>query len=111
MKRAAFGLLCLLVLVPAAAFADSLDSAAPYCDNARTCPTTFTQYDFEQFLALKATGNLLGNVDTQVDISGPAGTFTQGVSSVFAVDGDGGQLLETLLVAVPEDVLIVTGHY
>ena len=77
MKRAALGLLCLLVLVPAAAFADSVDSAGPYCTRLTGCPAAFTQYDFEQFVAVKGTGNLLGNVDTQIDISGPAGTFTQ----------------------------------
>jgi hypothetical protein len=109
MKRAAFGLLCLLVLIPAAAFADSLDSAAPACG--RTCPAAFIQYDFEQFLALKGTGNLLGNVDTQIDISGPAGSFTQSISSASAVDGANGQLLVTLLFSVPDDVLIFTGHY
>src|SRR3954469_9763245 len=111
MKRAAFGLLCLFVLLPVAAFADSLDSAAPYCGNVRTCPTAFTQYDFEQFVALKGTGNLLGNVDTQVDIVGPAGTFTQGISSAFAVDGDNGQINVTLVVAFPDDILIFTGRY
>lgn len=110
MKRAALGLLCLFVLVPAAAFADSLDSAAPYCGN-RTCPPAFTQYDFEQFLAVKGTGNLMGTVDTKVDISGPGGTFTQDVSSAFAVDGDNGQLLVTLIVSVPDELLIYTGRY
>jgi hypothetical protein len=109
MKRAAFGLLCLFVLIPAAAFADSVDSAAPACG--RTCPPAFIQYDFEQFLAVKGTGNLLGNVDTQIDISGPAGTFTQSVSSASAVDGANGQLLVTLLFALPDDVLIFTGQY
>jgi hypothetical protein len=111
MKRAAFWLLCLFVLIPAAAFADSLDSAAPYCTGLGPCPTAFTQYDFEQFLAVKGTGNLLGNLDTQIDISGPAGTFTQSVSSASAVDGGSGQLLVTLLFSVPDDVLIFTGHY
>src|SRR5947209_4752283 len=106
MKRAAFWLLCLLVLIPAAALADSLDSAAPYCTSFGPCPAAFTQYDFEQFLAVKGTGSLLGNVDTQIDISGPAGTFTQSVSSASAVDGGSGQLLVTLLFAVPDDVLI-----
>jgi hypothetical protein len=111
MKRATLGLLCLLVLLPAAAFADSLDSAAPYCPRLTGCPTAFTQYDFEQFVVLKGTGNLFGNVDTQIDITGPAGTFTQGVSSASAVDGDNGQLLVTMFVAVPDDVLIFTGQY
>jgi hypothetical protein len=109
MKRAALGLLCLFALVPAAAFADSLDSAAPLCG--RTCPPAFIQYDFEQFIALKGTGNLLGNVDTQIDISGPAGTFTQSISSASAVDGGSGQLLVTLIFSLPDDVLIFTGHY
>jgi len=111
MKRAAFGLLCLFVLVPAAAFADSLDSAAPYCTAFQGCPTAFTQYDFDQFLALKGTGNLFGNVDTLVDITGPAGSFTQGISSSSAVDGDHGELLVTLVVSVPDELLQVTGRY
>src|SRR3954469_4926532 len=111
MKRAALGLLCLLILIPAAAYADSLDSAAPYCTSLRGCPTTFTQYDFEQFLALKGTGSLVGNVDTQIDIAGPAGTFTQQISGATAVDGDNGQLLVTLIFALPDDVLVVEGHY
>jgi hypothetical protein len=111
MKRAAFGLLCLLVLIPAAAFADSLDSAAPNCTHPAPCPTTFTQYSFEQFLMLKGTGNLLGTVDTRVDISGPAGTFTQGISTASAVDGDNGQLLVTLVVSLPDELLISTGRY
>ncbi|MEA2326710.1 MAG: hypothetical protein QOE68_1669, partial [Thermoanaerobaculia bacterium] len=111
MKRAAFGLLCLLALIPAAAFADSLDSAKPYCPGDRTCPPAFTQYDYEQFLAVKGTGNLMGTVDTKVDISGPGGTFTQDVSSAYAVDGDNGQLLVTLIVSVPDELLIYTGHY
>ncbi|HEV7485060.1 MAG TPA: HYR domain-containing protein [Thermoanaerobaculia bacterium] len=111
MKRAALGLLCLFILVPVAAWADSLDSATPYCSRLTNCPTAFTQYDFEQFVALKGTGNLLGGFDTKVDISGPAGSFTQDVSSASAVDGDNGQLLVTLLVALPDDILVVTGHY
>ncbi|HEV7428583.1 MAG TPA: hypothetical protein VGQ46_19680, partial [Thermoanaerobaculia bacterium] len=111
MKRAALGLLCLFVLLPAAAFADSLDSAVPYCPRISGCPTAFTQYDFEQFVTLKGTGNLLGRFDTKVDISGPAGSFTQDVSTASAVDGDNGQLVVTLLVALPDDILVVTGRY
>jgi hypothetical protein len=110
MKRAAFGLLCLFVLFPVVALADSLDSAAPYCTD-RTCPTTFTQYDFEQLLAVKGTGQLTGTIDTKIDISGPAGTFTTDVSQAFAVDGDNGTLIVTLIAGMPSDVLIVTGRY
>src|SRR4051812_30157122 len=110
MKRAAFGLLCLLVLVPAAAFADSLDSAAPYCA-AGTCPSTFTVNDVGQLLVLKGTGNLLGTVDTKVILDGRAGTYTEDIVSASAVDGDNGTLLVTILVAVPDQLLTVDGHY
>jgi hypothetical protein len=98
MKRAAFGLLCLFVLVPAAAFADSLDSISP---------NSFYSFEFEQNATLHGFG-LFGSVGTQIQVDGPAGTFIQ--------DNSGGNHdlvtgADTLYLAIPDSTLLVEGHY
>jgi hypothetical protein len=98
MKRAAFGLLCLFVLVPAAAFADSLDSISP---------ASFYSFEFEQNATLHGFG-LFGTAGTQIQVAGPAGTFVQ--------DNSGGSHdlvtgADTLFLAIPDSTLLVEGHY
>ncbi|HXH37592.1 MAG TPA: HYR domain-containing protein, partial [Thermoanaerobaculia bacterium] len=92
MKRAALGLLCLLVL-PAAVFADSLNSISP---------SSFLQNDIEQFATLQGTG-LEGTVSTQIVLSGPAGTFTTPSSGG---SGDG----TVLYLNIPDVVLSAAGN-
>ncbi len=93
MKTAAFCLLllCILVFVPAA-FADSITSITP---------SAFNQGDIEQFIQIDGTG-LVGDVDTQVVLSGPFGTTTVGASP-GAPDGT------ILFVSIPDFVLSVPG--
>jgi hypothetical protein len=91
MKTAALCLLllCVLVFVPAA-FADSITSITP---------SAFNQGDIEQFIEIDGTG-LVGNVDTQVVLSGPFGTTTVGASP-----GANG----AIFVSIPDFVLSVPG--
>ncbi|MEA2326700.1 MAG: hypothetical protein QOE68_1659, partial [Thermoanaerobaculia bacterium] len=98
MKRAALGLLCLFILVPAAAFADSLDSISP---------NSFYSFELEQNATLHGFG-LFGIAGTQIQVDGPAGTFiqdTSGGSHNLATGAD------TLFLAIPDSTLFVEGHY
>lgn len=92
------GILCLLLVVSSAAFADSLNSITP---------SSFYKYDVEQFATLQGTG-LFGNVNTQITVSGPAGNFTQDTSGEFHNDSTG---IDTIYLAVPDPVLYETGQY
>ena len=92
MKTAALCLLlCVLIFVPAA-YADSITSIAP---------SAFLQGDIEQFIEIDGTG-LVGDVDTQVVLSGPFGTTTV-AGSPGATDGT------VLFVSIPDFVLSVPG--
>jgi hypothetical protein len=98
MKRAAFGLLCLFVLIPAAAFADSLDSISP---------NSFYSFELEQNATLHGFG-LFGTADTKIQVAGPAGTFIE--------DNSGGSHdlvtgADTVYLAIPDSTLLVEGHY
>ncbi|HEX3579398.1 MAG TPA: HYR domain-containing protein [Thermoanaerobaculia bacterium] len=109
MKRAAWGLLCLVILVPAAAFADSLDSIAP---------NSFYSFEFEQNATLHGSnlfGNFYGGTDpdhillsTEVQVSGPAGTFVEGISGGSHNEITGA---DTIFIAIPDSTLLVEGHY
>lgn len=92
MRTAAIGLLCLLALVPTAAFADSITSITP---------ASFFQNDTEQFATLQGTG-LEGNVSTQIVLSGPAGTVEVGASGG---SGDG----TVLYLNIPDSALSLPG--
>lgn len=110
MKRAALCLLALLVLVPSAAFADSLDSINP---------SSFPSFVLEQEASLQGT-NLFGNLNgapdpnhqetllasTEVQVSGPAGTFIEGLN--FASRSG---TTDAIIIAIPDPTLIVEGHY
>ncbi|HEV7425688.1 MAG TPA: HYR domain-containing protein [Thermoanaerobaculia bacterium] len=98
MKRAAFGLLCLFVLVPAAVFADSLDSISP---------NSFYSFELEQNATLHGFG-LIGAAGTQIQVDGPAGTFIQDNSGV---SHDGVSGADTVYLAIPDSTLFVEGHY
>src|ERR1019366_7011934 len=94
MKTAALCLLllCVLVFVPAA-FADSITSITP---------SAFNQGDIEQFIEIDGTG-LVGNVDTQVVLSGPFGTTTVGASpGAFNVIPNGSS--QPPLLSLPESI-------
>jgi hypothetical protein len=92
MKTAAICLLlCVVIFVPAA-FADSITSIAP---------SAFNQGDIEQFIEIQGTG-LVGDVDTQVVLSGPFGTTT-----VAGFPGDDSGAI--LFVSIPDFVLSVPG--
>jgi hypothetical protein len=98
MKRAAFGLLCLFVLLPAVAFADSLDSISP---------NSFYSFEFEQNATLHGFG-LFGTSSTQIQVDGPAGTFIE--------DNSGGSHdlvtgADTVYMAIPDSTLLFEGHY
>jgi hypothetical protein len=100
MKRAALCLLVLLVLLPTAAFADSLDSVSP---------SSVFLGDEGDFLTLQGTG-LFGGVNTQIVINGPAGTFTLDPSA-SSVDNGTNPPTDFLVVAVPGEVMVTAGHY
>jgi hypothetical protein len=98
MKRAAFGLLCLLVLIPAAAFADSLDSISPH---------SFYSFELEQDATLQGFG-LFGTAGTKIQVAGPAGTFIEDTSGGSHNLGTGA---DTVYMAIPDSTLLVEGHY
>ncbi|MEA2415845.1 MAG: hypothetical protein QOI58_2502 [Thermoanaerobaculia bacterium] len=108
MKRAAFGLLCLFVLVPAGAFAQISSFG----------PTSFYSFEFEQNATIHGDdlfGDFYGAPDssniflsTQLLIDGPAGTFTRDISGGFRAPGT---LNDTIFVAIPDETLFVEGHY
>jgi hypothetical protein len=111
MKPAALCLLCVLILLPAAAFADSLDSINP---------SSFPSFVLEQEATLQGT-NLFGNLNgapdpahqetllasTEVEVSGPAGTFVEGLN--FA--SRSGTNTDVIIMAIPDPTLLVEGHY
>ena len=109
MKRAALGLLCLLVLVPVSAFADSLDSIAP---------SSFYSFELEQTATLHGV-NLFGDfygapdsqnilLSTHLVIDGPAGTFNEDISGGFRAPNTTN---DTIYMAIPDLTLLVEGHY
>jgi len=111
MNHTARWLLCLLVLTSTAAFADSLDSINP---------SSFPSFILEQEATLQGT-NLFGNLNgapdaahqetllasTEVQVSGPAGTFVEGLN--FA--SRSGTNTDAIIMAIPDPTLLVEGHY
>jgi hypothetical protein len=108
-KYATLGLLCLLIFLPGAAVADSLDSITP---------SSFFQFDIEQSATLTGVnlfGNLLGAPDdsnifstTSLQIDGPTGTFTQPISGGSRDSGSG---IDTIFMTISDATLAVTGTY
>lgn len=90
--------LSLLLLASSAAFADSITSVTP---------SYYYLYDVEEFVTLQGV-NLIGNVTTQCVISGPAGSFTRDWSGGFHDPSTG---TDTVYLAIPDQVLMVAGHY
>src|SRR5882724_8207242 len=112
MKRAALCLLALVVLVPSAAFADSLDSIAP---------NSFYSFELEQNATLHGVnlfGDFFGDPATEnqdsliqsasIVVTGPAGTFTEGISGGFRTLNT---LNDTIYMAIPDATLFVEGTY
>ena len=98
MRFKSAGILCFLLVVSSAAYADSLDSINP---------SSFYQYDVEQVATLQGTG-LIGNVSTQISVSGPGGSFLQDTSGELHNDSTG---IDTVYLAVPDPVLYESGQY
>jgi HYR domain. len=109
MKRAALCLLTLLVLVPTAALADSLDSITP---------SSFYSFEFEQNATLHGV-NLFGDffgapdqnnifLSTHVVVEGPAGTFMEDISGGFRTPNT---FNDTIFISIPDSTLLVEGHY
>ncbi|HEV7572046.1 MAG TPA: HYR domain-containing protein [Thermoanaerobaculia bacterium] len=107
MKRAALGLLCLFILVPAA-----------FAQISSFGPTSYYSFEFEQSATIHGVdlfGDFYGAPDssniflsTQLVFDGPAGTFTRdigGGSRTPATTND------TIFVAIPDETLLVEGHY
>jgi len=112
MKRAALCLLSILVLLPAVAFADSLDSIAP---------NSFYSFEFEQNATLQGVnlfGDFFGAPDpthpdtllasTEIEVSGPAGTFVEGISGGNYNTSTGAS---AIFMAIPDSTLLVEGTY
>ncbi|HEX9457591.1 MAG TPA: hypothetical protein VGA84_00525, partial [Thermoanaerobaculia bacterium] len=111
MKPAARWLLCLLVFIPTAVFADSLDSINP---------SSFFSFLLEQEATLHGT-NLFGNLNgapdpniqstllasTEVQVVGPAGTFVEGLNFASRT----GTNTDAIIMAIPDSTLLVEGHY
>ena len=108
MKHAALGLLCLFVLLPVSAVADSLDSITP---------SSFFTFAPEQTATLTGV-NLFGNfygapdennifLSTSLQVDGPAGTFTLPISGGFRA----GSGIDTIYMAISDATLAVAGHY
>src|SRR5437763_13497646 len=84
MKRVALGLLCLLALVPASAFAQQRGSITAIT------PASFYSFEFEQNATITGVdlfGDLYGAPDpeniflsTHLVVDGPAGTFNEDIS-------------------------------
>lgn len=112
MKRAALGLLCLLVLLPSAAFAQTRGSITSLS------PSSFYSFEFEQNATITGTdlfGDLYGAPDsdnifqsTQLIVDGPAGTFNQDISGGFRQPNS---LNDTIFIAIPDVTLTVEGRY
>jgi flagellar hook assembly protein FlgD len=90
--------ICLLLIVSFAAFADSITSVNP---------PSYYLYDVEEFVTLQGV-NLIGNITTQCVVSGPAGSFTRDWSGGFHDPATG---IDTVYLAIPDQVLMVAGHY
>lgn len=109
MKYAALGLLCLFVLFPVSALADSLDTITP---------SSFFTFDTEQNTTLTGVnlfGNLYGEPDennvfssTYLQVDGPAGSFTQTISGGFRDPGSG---RDTIYMSIWDVTLTVPGRY
>jgi HYR domain len=108
-KHVILGLLCLVVLLPASAIADSLDSITP---------SSFFQFDIEQSATLTGV-NLFGNVfgppddtnifaSTSLQIDGPTGTFIQSIAGGFRDPGSG---VDTIFMTIFDSTLALTGTY
>ncbi|MGA8810845.1 MAG: HYR domain-containing protein, partial [Thermoanaerobaculia bacterium] len=107
MKRAAFGLLCFFVLVPTA-----------FAQISSFGPTSFYSFEFEQNATIHGVdlfGDFYGDPDssniflsTQLLIDGPAGTFTRDISGGSRTPAT---LNDTIFVAIPDETLLVEGHY
>src|SRR5437763_8419271 len=112
MKRAAFGLLCLLVLVPAAAFAQQRGSITSIT------PASFYSFELEQNATITGVdlfGDFFGAPDsdnifqsTHLLIAGPAGTFNEDISGGFRAPNT---LNDTIFIAIPDASLFVEGRY
>jgi hypothetical protein len=109
MKHAVLGLLCLIVLFPVSALADSLDTMTP---------SSFFTFDTEQNATLTGV-NLFGNIygeptddnvylSTFLQVDGPAGTFNQGISGGFRDPGSG---RDTIYMSILDGTLQVAGRY
>jgi hypothetical protein len=70
-------------------------------------PAVLFQFDVEVFSTLKGSG-IIGSLDTEIAVSGPAGDFTQATNggSYDAVTGS-----DTIFLSIPEPVLRVAGRY
>lgn len=109
MKHAFLGLLCLLVLLPVSAAADSLDSITP---------SSFLQFAPEQFAVLTGVnlfGNFYGAPDeenifssTHLLVDGPTGPFEQPISGGFRDPGSG---TDTIYMSIFDGTLAVPGRY
>ena len=107
MKRAAFGLLCLFVLVPTA-----------FAQISSFGPTSYYSFEFEQNATIYGVdlfGDFYGDPDssniflsTQLVFDGPAGTFTRDISGGFRTPAT---MNDTIYVAIPDETLFVEGHY
>jgi len=111
MKRAAFGLLCLFFLLPVAS-AQTRGSISTFG------PTSFYSFELEQnatitgvdlfgdFFGAPTSDNIFDS--THLEVSGPAGTFVEGISGGFRQPDT---LNDTVFVAIPDSTLFVEGHY
>jgi flagellar hook assembly protein FlgD len=70
-------------------------------------PSYYYLYDVEEFVTLRGV-NLIGNLTTQFVISGPAGSFTRDTSGGVHDPATG---TDTVYLAIPDQVLMVAGHY
>jgi flagellar hook assembly protein FlgD len=91
-------ILILLTLVASAVFADSITSVSP---------SFYYLFDVEEFETLQGV-NLFGNIATQIVVSGPAGSFTRDSSGGYHDPAAG---IDTIYLAIPDQVLMVAGHY
>jgi hypothetical protein len=112
MKRAAFGLLCVFFLIPTVALAQTRGSISTFG------PTSFYSFELEQNATITGVdlfGDFFGapNSDnifdsTHLEVSGPAGTFVEGISGGFRQPNS---LNDTIFIAIPDSTLFVEGHY
>jgi len=91
-------ILSLLLVAASAAVADSITSVTP---------SSYYLFDVEEFATLQGV-NLFGSVTTQIVVSGPASSFTRDTSGGWHDAASG---IDTLFLAIPDQVLSVAGHY